>query len=364
MMLETYLLRRLGVNFVLVSGIFFGMMLLVDMIEQMRRLSSRSPAFLDVLHLSLLNTPRNFHEILPLILLLAAMWLGLTWSRASEFVVIRASGKSVARLMAVPVLVILLSSAGMVAAINPIVAATSRAFDASFAELRGRASSAALLSGRNIWLRQATPDGYDVIHAHEARDFGASLLDVTILRFSPTGEVVQRLRAETAQLGRGVWNVQNARLWDLQAPNPEQAAIDLPAIDLPTDLTLERIRDSFGTAQNIPIFALPAFIADLERAGFAAREHRIRLHMELSLPVMLTAMAVLALVLNIYHMRSGRVGLRVLVTIMAGFTLFFLRNFARVLGETGQIPVLLAAWGIPIAAFLLAIGLMLNLEER
>lgn len=363
-MLEMYLLRRLAVNFILVSGIFFGMMLLVDMIEQMRRLSSRSPAFLDVLHLSLLNTPRNYHEILPLILLLAAMWLGLTWSRNSEFVIIRASGKSVGRLLALPVLVVLLTSAGLVAAINPIVAATSRAFDASFAELRGRTSSAALLSGRNIWLRQATQDGYDVIHAQEARNFGATLLDVTILRFNPEGILRTRLRAAQAELVPGEWHIAQARIWDLQALNPEQAAIDAPTTRLPTDLTLERIRDSFGTAQNIPIFALPGFIADLERAGFAAREHRIRLHLELSLPVMLTAMAVLALVLNVTHMRAGKVGRRILLTIMAGFALFFLRNFARVLGETGQIPVLLAAWGIPVAAFLLALGLMLNLEER
>jgi len=40
-----------------------------------------------------------------------------------------------------------------------------------------------------------------------------------------------------------------------------------------------------------------------------------------------------------------------------------LRNFAQVLGETGQIPVLLAAWGLPVATMLLAMGVMLNQEE-
>jgi lipopolysaccharide export system permease protein len=41
----------------------------------------------------------------------------------------------------------------------------------------------------------------------------------------------------------------------------------------------------------------------------------------------------------------------------------FLRNFAQVLGETGQIPALLAAWGPPVAAVMLSLGLLLHLED-
>ncbi len=46
-----------------------------------------------------------------------------------------------------------------------------------------------------------------------------------------------------------------------------------------------------------------------------------------------------------------------------GFTLYFIRNFAQILGENGQIPVLLAAWGPPVAAVLLPLGLLLHLED-
>jgi lipopolysaccharide export system permease protein len=42
---------------------------------------------------------------------------------------------------------------------------------------------------------------------------------------------------------------------------------------------------------------------------------------------------------------------------------FFLRNFGQVLGENGQIPVILAAWSPPLAAVLLALGFLLHLED-
>ena len=53
----------------------------------------------------------------------------------------------------------------------------------------------------------------------------------------------------------------------------------------------------------------------------------------------------------------------VLMAIGLGFTLYFIRNFAAILGENGQIPIVLAAWGPPIAAILLPLALLLHLED-
>ena len=58
----------------------------------------------------------------------------------------------------------------------------------------------------------------------------------------------------------------------------------------------------------------------------------------------------------------GHLGL-VLWALLGGFLIFFLRNFAQVLGETGQIPIALAAWAPPIATAFLALGLVLHLED-
>jgi lipopolysaccharide export system permease protein len=53
----------------------------------------------------------------------------------------------------------------------------------------------------------------------------------------------------------------------------------------------------------------------------------------------------------------------VLFALLAGFGFFFLRNFAQALGDSGQIPVLLAAWSPPVAAVMLSLGLLLHLED-
>ena len=81
------------------------------------------------------------------------------------------------------------------------------------------------------------------------------------------------------------------------------------------------------------------------------------------MPVFLAAMVLAGASFTMRHTRFGRTGLMVLMALGLGFALYFVRNFAQVLGENGQIPVMLAAWGPPVAALLLPAGLLLHLED-
>ena len=145
--------------------------------------------------------------------------------------------------------------------------------------------------------------------------------------------------------------------------SPEEAAFEAEKMSLASNLTRDQILDSFGTPSSIPIWKLPRFINHLESAGFSARIHRTFLHMELALPVLLVAMVLVGAGFTMRHTRFGRTGLMVMMALALGFTLYFIRNFAAILGENGQIPVVLAAWGPPVAAVFLPLGLLLHLED-
>ena len=165
-------------------------------------------------------------------------------------------------------------------------------------------------------------------------------------------------------LAPGQWRLTDAKVRQFgPSVNAEQTATAEPAMAVPSDLTVDRIRNSFGEPSAIAIWDLPAFIADLERAGFSARKHLVWLQMELAMPLLLAAMVLVGAGFTMRHARFGRTGLMVLLAMASGFAIFFLRNFAQVLGENGQIPVLLAAWSPPVAATLLALSLLLHLED-
>lgn len=364
MTLSLYIARRFLMTVGMVFLIFFGILLLIDLIEQLRRFSGQDIGFSGALMLSLLNVPETLYRILPLILIIGSISLFLALARSSELVVVRAAGRSGLRFLLTPVLVSLALGALTISVLNPLVAATQKAYDDARADLQGGGGSALSFSDTGLWLRQGGDYGQTVIQAARANLDGTELFDVTFLTFGQDGLPITRVEAASARLMPGAWLVVGGRIWTLTDPNPERSAVTWETeTRLPSDLTPERIRDSFGTPSAVPIWQLPAYIAGLEQAGFSARAYKLWLQMELAQPLLLAAMVLIAAGFTMRHVRFGKTGVMVLYAVLSGFAIFFLRNFSQALGENGQIPVALAAWSPPLAAILLALGLLLHLED-
>ena len=86
-------------------------------------------------------------------------------------------------------------------------------------------------------------------------------------------------------------------------------------------------------------------------------------NVELASPVFLAGMVLIAAGFAMRHARSARNGPLILMALLCGFLIFFLRNFGQVLGENEQIPILIAAWSPPLVAVFLSVGLLLHLED-
>lgn len=204
-----------------------------------------------------------------------------------------------------------------------------------------------------------------VIRASRANSDGTDLFGASFITFAAGQGPVQRIEAQAATLQGGAWQLQGVKIWDLSdaSANPEATARLMDQLELPSDLTRERIRNSFGEPSEIPVWDLPDFIKDLERAGFSTQRHEVWLQMELALPLVFVAMLMIAAAFTMRHTRFGRTGVMIMGALGLGLGLFFLRNFAQVLGESGQIPAALAAWSPPVIGIMLATGLLLHLED-
>lgn len=372
MILHRYVARRFVRQFALIAAGFAAVLFLIDIIEQIRRFSGDGAGLARVAGLSALNITSSFYAIVPLITLLAAIALFLNLSRTSELVAARAAGRSGLRIMAAPALTAVLIGALMVCVLNPIVAATSKRYDETAARLATAVPQTVSLGKGAVWLRQSVPPGaagtgpdggQTVIRAARAAPDGTALHDATFLVMDASQGPVRRIEAQTARLSGGGWQLSGVKEWPLTDPNPEAAAMTLPGLTLPTELTAARIRDGFGAPESVPIWQLPGFIAGLERAGFSALRHRVWLASELARPFLMAAMVMVAGVFTMRPARGRRTGLLVLGAFAAGVALFFLRNLAQVLAEAGDAPAVFAALSPPLIAALLALAALLRLED-
>jgi lipopolysaccharide export system permease protein len=363
MILHRYFAKRFVMTFIGVFAVFFLIMFFIEMVEQLRRYARVNASFGDVVSLTLLTVPQGIYRILPLITILAAITMFLGLARSSELVVTRAAGRSGLTALTAPLLVALALGILTVAIFNPIVAATSRQYEARVGTLIGN-NSVLLLGSSGLWLRQGSAIGQTVIRAKSANLDGTTLTGVTFTSFADGLGPTRRIEAVRAQLDVGTWTLQDAKSWPIGAGvNAEANATRHATLNIPSTLTATQIRDSFGTPSSIPIWELPAFIARLQTAGFSAQRHKVWFQMELALPVFLVAMVMIGATFTMRHQRSGRTGLMVLIAVLLSFGLYFIRNFAQILGENGQLPAALAAWAPPLAAIGLSLGMLLHQED-
>jgi lipopolysaccharide export system permease protein len=86
-------------------------------------------------------------------------------------------------------------------------------------------------------------------------------------------------------------------------------------------------------------------------------------HRLLAIPVVFFAMVLIGAAFSMRHVRFGGLGYMALGCVLSGFGYFFLSDIAAALGASGAVPVLIAAWAPPLSAVLLALGLLLHLED-
>jgi lipopolysaccharide export system permease protein len=197
-----------------------------------------------------------------------------------------------------------------------------------------------------------TPQGVAIIHAHDVELHGRQLSaqQVSVFRLDGNDKLLSRIEATRATLAAGNWQLDNARsLRPDQLPGPPQL------MNLPTDLTVNRVQESFASPDTLSVWALPGFIALLDRSGFSSIRHRLHFQALLALPLLAATMT---LVSAGFSMRPARRG-----GVAAGFALFVVSKVVEEIGQSGALPVVLAAWAPAASGLMLAVALLLHTED-
>lgn len=370
--LARYVGRRYLETFGAAFAAVFLLIFLVDLVEQLRRSAGGEAGFREVFALAALHAPSLMLEVLPFLALLATVACFARLARSSELVVTRAAGVSVWRLILPAVVAAALIGTAAFSLLNPVASGLLARFETLEARYIRDRTSLLSVSENGLWLRQSGAGGQSVIHAQRTNADGTRLWDVTVFRFDSEDRLTGRLAAGRAVLEPGRWVLHDVARWDFGAaggaaeageagPSPSAEALDRLA--LPTELTREQILESFASPATISYWSLPGFIEALEAAGFSAARHRMHWQSQTALPALLAAMVLIGAAFSMRHARFGGLGVMALGALGSGLAYFFLANLTQAFGASGMISAPLAAWIPPAAMAMLAVGLLLHLED-
>jgi len=365
MILFRYIFGRVAFVFVATFATILLLIVMMDLVEHLRRGGSREGITGALVAMAILHAPSISMKTVPFVMLLSGMWAYMQLARSSELVAARAAGHTYwaaarAGMTAAAVIGLLIT-----AFYGPLASTALNVYDRLEAKYLDGAGGLFSATSEGLWLRESREDGQTVIRASRTNAEGTELRDVTFLMFGPGDSLLERVDAQRALLLDGAWalddvithRIQYGR--DAEPPAPERAE----TAQVPTRLTATEIQNSFAAPESISFWKLPAAIAGMEQAGFSARRHRSYLHSMIALPFFLAGMTLIAAAFAIRPPRSAKFGWIALICSLTGFALYFLGDVSMALGASGAAPAELGAWAPVIAAGLFGIALSLYFGE-
>jgi lipopolysaccharide export system permease protein len=316
---------------------------MIDYVELMRRGADWPNATAWLLaKISMYRVPQLTERIMPFSVLVGAMSCYLGLSRRHELVVARAAGVSAWQFVAPAMIAAFLFGVIATTLYNPLSAMLHERSKRLEADMQGENVTALQWNLSGFWVRQKSNDGAAIINATTSREQGAQLGGVSVYTFDNAGDFQERIEAKSAALREGYWQLEDVRVY-----TPGKALDLEQTYRLPTNLTLEQVRESFATPETVPFWQLPSYIELADRAGLRAAGYRLQYHELLARPFLLAAMVLLAASVSLRFFRFGGVQKMVLSGIAAGFFLFVLSKITEDMSKSELLSPVAAAW-IPV----------------
>ncbi len=335
------------------------LVVLIDMMELIRRAASRPDVTIDVIAaMALLHLPYILEVTLPFAMLFASMAALWRMSRHQELAVARAAGLSIWQLLLPGLLVAFTLGVFKVVAFNPLAAASLVMFEDMEVRHFNKQPNNPLLSGEGLWLNDYSGAFDLVIHGKRLRPKDETLENVTVFQFVDHDRFNLRIDASQAHLSDGEWIFEDARI-----VGPTMKESHLNDLRLATKLDWVSIEENVTDPRRTPIWQLPGFIDRIAEAGFSAASHRAHFHATLASPFVLCAMVLIAAGFAIRPPRRGGVLALMSIGALVGVVFYIVSQVFLRLGQSDQLPATLAAWAPAACALMLGTAWLLYTED-
>ncbi|RMX05992.1 LPS export ABC transporter permease LptG [Corticibacter populi] len=357
---------------------FLALLMFFDLISESRFVSRTgidSYGVTDVLVHLLLSAPMHVYELLPICVLIGAVFVMARYAQTSQFTILRTGGLGPGRALS-----ILLALGLAFTALTFVVGDYLAPWGERTAQLMRARHLGQIVAGggSGAWLRERQGDDSIILSVSAMKPDGRTVDGVRIFHFAADGRLQSQIRAQSADLGDGAWTLHQASEEVFQASSAEEAgatatatagihAIRIeqhPQMQWPTDISAEMVNAAILKPDGMSTLQLFNYVAHLKANGQSAQRYELELWRKVFYPLGCLVMMLLALPFAYLHFRSGGIMGYVFIGILTGISYLLLNNVLGYMGNIRNWSPLLTAAVPPLLYTLLALGIFNRMVRR
>ena len=355
--LDRYLVREYAVLVAVGLAVATALFVVIDLMQDLDRYLRVKPPLVYILEHLVYRLPATLHETLPIVMLVATIFLFLTLSRNHELTAMKAAGLSLYRI-SLPILLLGLAVTASAGVFQELVLPHLNELSEEVDQVKIRGQLPRHLRSRErLWMRTGDTRFYRIELLHPGTN---DMWGVTVLELDREFRLLQRLDARRAHWAEGGWELTEGAFREIR---PDGQVRTVPFAY--TALELKEEIDDFTRAQKpvrrMSFLELRDYVARLEATGFHVQKYLVELYAKLSFPLINLVMILVAIPFALQSPRSGRLaGIGIAIGILAAYLVVHFVCLA--LARADLLPPLLAAWTANV--IFLGLGTSLLLRAR
>tara|TARA_B100000787_G_scaffold166457_1_gene151729 strand:+ start:1932 stop:3005 length:1074 start_codon:yes stop_codon:yes gene_type:complete len=357
--MKTYIKFLLNIffsSFIKIFFIFFAIILITGIVEEIEFFKGLDEHFLYPMLLSLLNTPSIIFEILPFIFLITTQLFFIKLIDSHELEIFKYSGLTNTRIIKIISLFTFL--AGILIII--FYYNFSALLQSKYLKIKNSYTQdnkyLAVINDNGLWIKDTINDKINIINASKVSN--QFLTNVLIVQFNDEFELIRIIESEKIDITSFNWKIKNSNV------SEDNTTKKVEQMLFRSNFDLKRINTLFSNLSSLNIFELFQLRKNYKSLNYSLTEINSHFNRLFSYPVYLTLITILTSVImfNISYQKNSI--FRIVLGIFLSVIIYYISNFFSVLGTSEKIPLFLSIWLPLIILLIINIIFILRLNEK
>ena len=329
-----FLINLFNISFFKVFSIFFIVILLTNILEQIDFFKNVDINFFYLVFLSFLNSPSILFEILPFIFLLSTQVFFISLIDKKELEIFKYTGLN--NFMIVRIIGAYTFIAGLILIV--IFYNTSAILKNSYLLIKNNYSDdnkyLAVITENGLWIKDETNENVNIVNAHKVDN--EFLLNVLITQFNKNFEITSIIQSEKVDISTYQWKIFNPTI----LRNNQQSFLN--EIILQSNFDLKKINSLFSNLSSLTVIELFKLRKSYKSLNYSVVDIDSHLYKVFSYPVYLTLITIFAAIImfNIGYQKNSF--FKITLGILLSVIIYYINYFLNILGSNEKIPLLLS----------------------
>ena len=340
----------------IISTIFFLLVLLLNLFEELNFFKDTSASIYYPLLLNILNTPTILIDVFPFIFLISTQFLLINLIEKNELIILKSFGVDNFKLIAIISLVSFVASLFIIVFFYNFSAKLKYIYLDIKNDFANDNKYLAVITENGIWIKDEIESNNFIINANLIK--GNTLEDVVITQFDNNFLPKKYIYGEVINIKENEWIIEKAIIIE------KNVRIIRDNLSFQSNFNSEKINSLFSNLSSLTVWELFKLRSDYISVGYSIKEINLHLQKIYSFPVYLTLLTIFASVIMLNVPFNKPKFFYLLLGIFLSVLIFYINHFSSILGENNKLPITLSVW-LPhvIVSILTGIG-MVRINEK